>query len=129
MKAHIAKEPRCALLWQIAPTARLELLAKAYRCRLRVVTAADLGATVGDLCAGRPSPAQGLPMQAAVIPALIVSGMRHDDGELGAFLDAVRSAGFDIPLRAMVTATSRDWTLAALLQELHAEHTAVGGEA
>ena len=33
-----------------------------------------------------------------------------------------------IPLRAMVTPTSKDWTLGALLQELNAEHKALGGQ-
>lgn len=38
------------------------------------------------------------------------------------------AAGGD-PLRAMVTPTSRSWTLAALLAELNREHEHVGGQA
>ncbi len=37
--------------------------------------------------------------------------------------------GAVIPLRAMVTPTSRGWTLAALLAELNREHEHVGGQA
>ena len=58
--------------------------------------------------------------------ALIVSGLSHQTGELGRFIDLVRESGADLPLRAMVTPTSKNWTLAQLLQELNREHEAVG---
>ena len=45
------------------------------------------------------------------------------------FVDEVRRGGAVIPLRAMVTPTSRSWTLAALLAELNREHEHVGGQA
>ena len=53
--------------------------------------------------------------------------MSHQTGELGRFIDLVRESGADLPLRAMVTPTSKTWTLAALLQELNREHEAVAG--
>ena len=34
---------------------------------------------------------------------MIVSGLRHDNGDLGQFVDEVRRGGAVIPLRAMVT--------------------------
>lgn len=124
MKARIVQEPRCALIWRAEPSAAMELAATRCGCALRVVTDGDLSATVGDLCAGMPSPAR--PASAAVeIPALIVSGLRHDNGELGQFLDAVKACGMQFPLRAMVTPTSKGWTLAALLEELRREHQAM----
>ena len=96
----------------------------------RGVTAADLGTTVEALCTGRhtggeAAPAPDVPER----PAMIVSGLRHDNGDLGQFVDEVRRGGAVIPLRAMVTPTSRGWTLAALLAELNREHEHVGGQA
>ena len=59
---------------------------------------------------------------------MIISGLRHDNGDLNAFLEGVRRGGAPIPLRAMVTPTSRSWTLGALLEELCQEHTALEGK-
>jgi len=125
MKAHIAAAPRCALAWNLKDAPALEKTARAFRLTLRHVGEGDLAATVGDLCAGRPAPACAPLVLAPPRPALIVSGLRHDTGELDAFLTAVKNAGTAVPLRAMVTPTSKDWTLLQLLQELNAEHDAV----
>lgn len=131
MKAHIQKEPRCVLLWNFGPlNAGYDHLARtASSCGLKVRTVglAELGARVGDLCSGRHVNA-GDPLPSPTDQAaMIISGLRHDDGSLGHFVDEVRRGGAAIPLRAMVTPTSRDWTLDALLQELCDEHAAVGG--
>jgi len=56
-----------------------------------------------------------------------VSGLRHDTGELGHFLDLVKAGGVEFPLRGMVTPTSKNWTLLQLLQELNSEHETVAG--
>ena len=128
MKARIVQEPRCALVWRAEPSAVMEVTAKQHGCALRMVTDADLATAVVDLCAGKASPA--LPEGVTPpddTPALIVSGLRHDNGELSQFLDAVKSCGMQFPLRAMVTPTSKGWTLGALLEELHREHAAMGG--
>ena len=131
MKAHIVREPRCALLWRIeagSPAyAALERAARACRVTLRAVGNGELGATVGDLCAGKPAPAFAPLIAVPGRPALIVSGLDHQTGELGRFLDLAKDAGADIPLRAMVTPTSKQWTLTQLLMELNSEHEAVGG--
>ncbi len=58
-------------------------------------------------------------------PALIVSGLSHQNGELNRFLDMVSASGAALPLRAMVTPTSKEWTLSRLLLELNQEHDAV----
>ena len=131
MKAHIIREPRCALLWRFAAdSAGYDAVARAAgQCgvTLRIVGNAELGTKVGDLCAGKPA-ADAAPLAAVPErPALIVSGLSHQTGELGRFIDLVRESGADLPLRAMVTPTSKTWTLAALLQELNREHEAVGG--
>lgn len=133
MKARIQQEARCVLLWQVAPGsvehAAVEHAARLSRLKVRLLTSADLGTTIEALCAGRHSgetaPDTALPER----PAMIVSGLRHDNGDLGQFVDEVRRGGAVIPLRAMVTPTSRGWTLAALLAELNREHEQVGGQA
>ena len=131
MKAHIVREPRCALLWHIeagSPAyAALERAARACRVTLRAVGNGELGATVGDLCAGKPLPPAAPLAAVPERPALIVSGLSHQNGELNRFLDMVSASGAALPLRAMVTPTSEGWTLARLLLELNREHDAVGG--
>lgn len=57
MKARIQQEPRCVLLWQVAPGsaehAAVEHAARLSRLKVRLLTAADLGTTVEALCTGR----------------------------------------------------------------------------
>ena len=132
MKARIIREPRCALLWRIDESypnyAALERAAKRYEVKLRRVADGDLGGIVGDLCAGKPAPAAAPLIAVPDRPALIISGLRHDTGELGAFLDLVQAGGASIPVRSMVTPTSKGWMLANLLLELNTEHETVQGE-
>lgn len=132
MKAHIQKEPRCVLLWNFGPLNagydHLVRTASSFGLKVRSVGPAELSARVGDLCTGRHAPA-GAPLPSPTDhAAMIISGLRHDDGSLGHFVDEVRRSGAAIPLRAMVTPTSRDWTLDALLRELYEEHATVGGQ-
>ena len=88
----------------------------------------DLGCIVGNLCAGKPSPSFAPLIAVPDRPAVIVSGLRHDNGELGAFLDLIKFGGASIPVRSMVTPTSKGWTLAQLLLELNTEHETVQGD-
>lgn len=134
MKARIIQEPRCVLLWRFdeksAGYDALAHAARTYKLKLRCIADGDLAARVGDLCRGLPSPTFAPLIKVSDRPAMIVSGLRHDTGELGRFLDLVKAGGADFPLRGMVTPTSRDWTLLQLLQELNAEHeTVTGGKA
>lgn len=81
----------------------MEHAARLSRLKVRLLTAADLGTTMEALCTGRhtggeAAPAPDVPER----PAMIVSGLRHDNGDLGQFVDEVRRAGRVIPLRAMV---------------------------
>ena len=131
MKARIIQEPRCVLLWRFdeksAGYDALAHTARAYKLKLRCIADGDLAARVGDLCRGLPSPAFAPLIKVSDRPAMIVSGLRHDTGELGRFLDLVKAGGADFPLRGMVTPTSRDWPLLQLLLELNAEHDTVTG--
>ena len=132
MKARIIREPRCALLWRIDESypnyAAIERAAKRYEVKLRRVADGDLGGIVGDLCAGKPAPAAAPLIAVPDRPAIIISGLRHDTGDLGAFLDLVQAGGASIPVRSMVTPTSKGWMLANLLLELNTEHETVQGE-
>ena len=124
MKARIIREPRCALLWRIDESypnyAAIVRAARRYDVKLRLVADGDLGA-------GRPAPAFAPLIAVPDRPAIIVSGLRHDNGELGAFLDLIKMGGASIPVRSMVTPTSKGWTLANLLLELNTEHETVQG--
>ena len=133
MKAHIHQDPRALLLWGITPETPGcdELLRRsaAFRLNPRFVGAADFDTTIGDLCAGKASVlVQNLPdpLPLADTRAMIVGGLRHDNGDLNAWLDAVKKTGLTFPVRAAVTPTSAAWTLGHLLEELSAEHAALG---
>ena len=121
--------PRCALLWRFSPGdpayPKVAAVAGVFGVELRTLHDGDLAAKVGDLCAGKPGPPFAPLILLPPTPALIVSGLRHDNGELNAFLDMVKATGAQFPLRAMVTDTSAGWTLLQLLQELAAEHEAM----
>ena len=125
MKARIIREPRCALLWRIDESypnyAAIARAARRYDVKLRPVGA------VGALGAGKPAPVFAPLIAVPDRPAIIVSGLRHDNGELGAFLDLIKMGGAPIPVRSMVTPTSKGWTLANLLLELNTEHETVQG--
>ena len=104
MKARIIREPRCALLWRIDESypnyAAIVRAARRYDVKLRPVADGDLGGIVGDLCAGKSAPA---------------------------FAPLIKMGGASIPVRSMVTPTSKGWTLANLLLELNTEHETVQG--
>ena len=125
MKAHIADlPPAAALAWKAPQGSGLEKVCAGAGVRLRAVEEQDLGRTVAALC-GLPGAGKGAEPVAAAdpTPALVLWGL--DRNALDAFLDGLKAAGVRIPLKAVVTPTNRDWTFAALLEELHAEHRAV----
>lgn len=100
MKARIIREPRCALLWRIDESypnyAAIARAARRYDVKLRPVADGDLGGIVGDLCAGKPTPVFAPLIAVPDRPAIIVSGLRHDNGELGAFLDLIKMGGASV---------------------------------
>ena len=132
MKAHIHTQPRTLLLWRFGPDSTgydtVLQQARAFRLTPVFVDEAHLDCRIRDLCAGTAvagsTPADTAQWQT---PAMIVSGLRHDNGDLNQFLDAVRRGGAVFPIRAAVTPTSERWTLAHLLEELSAEHRALNG--
>lgn len=130
MKAHIQRDPLAVLLWRFGPQDTgydaLAQAARRHKLTLRILTPADLGTTVGDLCAGRAAVPCTQDGSAHPLPAMIVSGLRPDNGSLNDFVESVRKGGAVLPLRAMVTPTSKSWKLDALLDELAREHDSVG---
>lgn len=58
-------------------------------------------------------------------PALVLCGLPGPERE--ALLDALRTAGAAIPLKAIVTPTNQNWRFGQLLAELAREHAALHG--
>ena len=98
MKARIIREPRCALLWRID---------ESYPNYAAIARAA------------RSYDVKLRPVADGDLGGIV--------GELGAFLDLIKMGGASIPVRSMVTPTSKGWTLANLLLELNTEHETVQG--
>ncbi|MGN0976406.1 MAG: DUF3783 domain-containing protein [Gemmiger sp.] len=133
MKAHITEDSRAVLLWNFGPQSGgysgVERAARAFHLKVRCLTVDDLHSEVGDLCKGKLSlervePSEG---EAWPVPAMVIGGLDHRNGDLNEFLKAVKASGAQIPVKATVTPTSRYWTLARLLTELCAEHEALSG--
>lgn len=124
MKAHIAALPRLVLGWALpdADRAALETACRAAGLPLRMVEPAETGLTVGRLC-GLP---EGRNADALPVPATAAAVLCGLSGpELDGLLAAIRAAGAQIPLKAVVTAHNRAWPFARLMQELTEEHAAI----
>ena len=84
---------------------------------------------VGDLADGRAAarPGAGAGPEAPAARAVLFSAL--GERQLAEALAALRAAGSPAELKAVVTPTSRTWTLRALLAELRQEHALMhGGE-
>lgn len=132
MKARIVPPaPARALAWGIgAQSAQYAPLAAACEqagLGLRLVAGADLQKTVAALCGlpGAKEAPQAPPKAGAAAwpPALVLYGLQGE--ALERFLDRLRAAGVQIPLKAVVTPTNQAWRFAALLDELLREHSAL----
>ena len=86
MKARIQQEPRCVLLWQVAPGsaehAAVEHAARLSRLKVRLLTAADLGTTMEALCTGRHTGGEAAP--APDVPERPLTIMAGRSGTSGA---------------------------------------------
>ncbi len=127
MKAHIARTPKLVLAWGFEPgsaaLARLEAAAKTLRMTVKPVGEPDLNRCVAELC-GLPCgnvTAEFEATDTAFPAAAVFCGLT--DKELDRMLAELRGA--DIPLKAIVTPTSRDWALGALLAKLCKERDAL----
>lgn len=125
MKAHIRSLAPCALVWNYPETepgyAALTDTCRKAGLALIPIGPNQAGLTIRRLCGG-PGPADAPETPADYPAALIMNGL--DRARLDGFLKQLRAGGVSIPLKAMVTPTNQDWTLAALLAELVRERDA-----
>lgn len=91
---------------------------------VREILPQQAGCLVGDLADGRAK-AEGPVAQAPCTQAVLFNALSKT--QLNEALAALRTCGVTVPLKAVITATSRTWTLAALLEELNQEHAIMHG--
>lgn len=130
MKAHIARTPRIVLAWGLesdsTALAALEKAAGSLKMTVKPVSADNLTVTVASLC-GLPqghTTAKFTPGDDVFPAAAVFCGL--SDRELDQMLGALK--GVDIPLKAIVTPTSQNWELGALLSELCRERDAIAAQ-
>ena len=130
MKAHIARNQNAgiplALGWNLSAAARgiLEGMAPAFGMKLLLVSPADAGRTVAQLLGEvEVKPPRTLVLEpGAYPPALVLANFKDKDGDT--LLDLMKQAQVNIPLKAVVTPTSKNLVFGDLLAHLQEEHTA-----
>ena len=130
MKAHIARNQNAgiplALGWNLsaADWGILEGMAPAFGMKLLLVSPADAGRTVAQLLGEvEVKTTRTLVLEpGAYPPALVLANFK--DKDVDTLLDLMRQAQVNIPLKAVVTPTSKNWVFSDLLAHLQEEHTA-----
>ena len=130
MKAHIARNQNAgvplALSWNLSAADRgiLEGMAPAFGMKLLPVSPADAGKTVAQLLGEvETKVSRTLVLEpGAYPPALVLANFREKD--LDTLLDLMKQAQVNIPLKAVVTPSNKNWVFGDLLAHLSAEHTA-----
>lgn len=130
MKAHIARNQNAGvplvLAWNLSAADRgiLEGMAPAFGMKLLPVSPADAGKTVAQLLGEVETLApRTLVLEPDAYPAAVVlANFRERD--LDTLLDLMKQAQVQIPLKAVVTPTSRSWVFGDLLAHLAEEHAA-----
>lgn len=79
-----------------------------------------LGETVGRLASTNGEPGAGVPERVPEAAFMLLCAL--GDRQLDRLLAAMRRAGVFVPYKAVLTATNRDWTLGALIDEVVREH-------
>ena len=127
MKAHIARNQNAgiplALGWNLSAADRgiLEGMAPAFGMKLLLVSPADAGKTVAQLL-GEVETRTLVLEPGAYPPALVLANFK--DKDVDTLLDLMKQAQVNIPLKAVVTPTSKSWVFGDLLAHLQEEHTA-----
>ena len=124
MKAHIARNQNAgvplALGWNLSAADRgiLEGMAPAF------VSPADAGKTVAQLLGEvETKAARTLVLEpGAYPPALVLANFKEKD--VDTLLDLMKQAKVNIPLKAIVTPSNKNWVFGDLLAHLQEEHTA-----
>lgn len=130
MKAHIARNQNAgiplALGWNLSAADRgiLEGMAPAFGMKLLLVSPADAGRTVAQLLGEvEVKTTRTLVLEpGAYPPALVLANFK--DKDVDTLLDLMKQAQVNIPLKAVVTLTSKSWVFGDLLAHLQEEHTA-----
>ncbi len=130
MKAHIARNQNAgvplALGWNLSAADRgiLEGMAPAFGMKLLLVSPADAGRTVTQLLGEVETTApRTLVLEPDAYPsALVLANFRNKD--VDTLLDLMRQAKVNIPLKAVVTSTNKNWVFGDLLAHLQEEHAA-----
>ena len=123
MKARIRPVEGCALIWNYSSQQEgwpaLQAACEQHGLRLQPVDTSHVGHTIGALCQLKDaSPVATLQHleETTYPPALILHGLERK--KLDGFLKQLHAGQVKIPLKAMVTPSNQNWTLANLLQEL-----------
>ena len=128
MKAHIARNQNAgvplALGWNLSAADRgiLEGMAPAFGMKLLLVSPADAGKTVTQLLGEVEIKAsRTLVLEpGAYPPALVLANFKEKD--LDTLLDLMKQAQVNIPLKAVVTPSNKNWVFGDLLAHLSEEH-------
>lgn len=128
MKARIAPQKELVLLYGIEndKVNQIEHILNEMGARCKIVERGQLGEKMGVL-AGYPgfSPVEQTERTGIIdvdMECLVMAGFTEK--RVDSLLAQLRRANIQIPLKAVMTATNQNWTLAALLQELKKEHDA-----
>ena len=130
MKAHIARNQNAgvplALGWNLSAADRgiLEGMAPAFGMKLLPVSPADAGRTVAQLLGEvETKTTRTLVLEpGAYPPALVLANFK--DKDVDTLLDLMKQAKVNIPLKAVVTKTNKNWVFGDLLAHLQEEHAA-----
>ena len=128
MKAHIARNQNAgiplALGWNLSAADRgiLEGMAPAFGMKLQLVSPADAGRTVAQLLGEvEVKTTRTLVLEpGAYPPALVLANFK--DKDVDTLLDLMKQAQVNIPLKAVVTPTSKSWVFGDLLAHLQEQH-------
>ena len=119
MKAHIARNQNAgvplALGWNLSAADRgiLEGMAPAFGMKLLLVSPADAGKTVAQLLGE---------VETKTARTLVLANFKEKD--VDTLLDLMKQAKVNIPLKAIVTPSNKNWVFGDLLAHLQEEHTA-----
>ena len=124
MKAHIARNQNAgvplALGWNLSAADRgiLEGMAPAFGMKLLLVSPADAGKTVAQLLGEvEVKVSRTLVLEpGAYPPALVLANFKEKD--LDTLLDLMKQAQVNIPLKAVVTLSNKNWVFGDLLAHL-----------